>query len=243
MVGKSVVFTAEITNHNQQPVADVVVNQQADPALVVTQATDEGATPKGNGVVWSLRSIPPGRPIRLQVQCDCKQAGKACCRFAVTPANGQPVEGQACVDVAATAPPAGNAPLTSPPAVIPGRLRVTVDNYNKVTAGKDQVFLVQVKNDGDSAENDIVVTASLPPGSALVESGTSGPRPDIKHQSGQGLIRFDAVGALAPRATINYRVAVTTSQAGQITLQAAATSQRQTQPAVGRNTVEVLPRE
>ena len=59
---------------------------------------------EGNDVVWSLPSVPPGRPIRLQVQCDCKQAAaKACCRFTATPANGQPVDGQACLEIAAAA--------------------------------------------------------------------------------------------------------------------------------------------
>ena len=110
---------------------------------------------------------------------------------------------------------------------------MAVDNLNKVTAGKDQQFLVQVTNQGDYAENDIVVTARIPPGSA-VEAGTSGPSQDIKYQSGQGLIRFSPVAELPPKATINYRVVVTTSQAGPITLQAEATSRRQTQPqAVG----------
>ena len=52
MVGKSVVFTAEITNPGQQPVSNVVVSQQADAALVVTQAS-EGAVRKGNDLVWS----------------------------------------------------------------------------------------------------------------------------------------------------------------------------------------------
>ena len=121
-VGKSVVFTAEITNLGQQPLANVVVSQQADAALVVTQAT-EGATPKGNDVVWSLPSIPPGKPIRFQVQCDCKQpAAKACCRFTATPANGQPVDGQACLEIAAATPSTPSAPPPTPPAAIPGRL-------------------------------------------------------------------------------------------------------------------------
>jgi hypothetical protein len=119
---------------------------------------------------------------------------------------------------------------------------VTVDNYNTVTAGKDQIFLVQVTNQGDYTENDIVVTAGIPPGST-VQPGSSGPSAGIKYQNGQGVIRFDPVSELLPKATINYRVVVTTSQAGQISLQAAATSQRQTQPAMGSGTATVLPRE
>ena len=117
-----------------------------------------------------------------------------------------------------------------------------VDNFNKVTAGKNQQFLVQVTNQGDYPENDIVVTARIPPGS-VVDLGTSGPDADIKYQKEPGLVRFSPVAELPPKATIDYRVVVTTSRPGPISLQVEATSRRQTQPAVGEKTVEVLPAE
>ena len=117
-----------------------------------------------------------------------------------------------------------------------------VDNLNKVTAGKDQQFLVQITNQGDSPENDIVVTAHIPAGSSA-ESGTSGPSADIKFEKEAGLVRFSPVAELLPKAKSYYRVVVTTSRPGPITLQVAATSRRQTQPAVGEKTIEVLPAE
>ncbi len=238
-VGKAVVFTAQITNPGQQPLANVVVSQQSDAALVVTQAT-EGAKQRGNDWVWSLPSVPPGRLPPIQVQCDCKQAtSNACCRFTVALANGQTVEGQACLKIAAATPPVGP-PLPVP---VPGRLDVFVDNINKVTAGKDQQFLVQVTNQGDNPENNIIVTAYLPPGSAVVESGTNGPGPDIKLEKGAGLVRFSPVAELAPKAMISYRVVVTSSKPGPISLQVEATSRRQTQPVRGEKTIEILPAE
>jgi uncharacterized repeat protein (TIGR01451 family) len=241
-VGKPVVFTAEITNLGQQPLADLVVSQQADAALVVTQATD-GAKPKGNGLVWSFPSVPPGRSIRVQVQCDCKQpASKACCRFTATLAQGQAVHGQACLEIAAAAPPAGVTPPTSP-ATVAGRLDVWVDNVNlNVPAGENQRFMIQVANQGDYPENDIVVTARIPPGTG-VEFGTTGPNANIRYQMDQGLIRFDPVAELPSKAKIDYRVVVRTSQPGPISLHVEATSRRQTQPAVGEKTVDVLPKE
>ena len=109
MVGKSVVFTAEITNPGPQTVANVLLSQQADATLTVTQASD-GATRKGNDLVWTLPSVLPGRSLR-QVQCDCKQpSARACCRFTATLANGQSVEGQACLEIAPAASPTGPTP-------------------------------------------------------------------------------------------------------------------------------------
>ena len=105
-VGKSVVFSAEITNLGQKPLTNLVVSQSSDAALVVTLAAS-GAKPGpgGNAWVWTLPSLEPGRPIQLRVQCDCRQpAARACCRFTVT-ANGQPIEGQTCVEIAAAPAP------------------------------------------------------------------------------------------------------------------------------------------
>jgi hypothetical protein len=126
--------------------------------------------------------------------------------------------------------------------MVPGRLSVRVDNFNKVTAGNNQQFLVQVTNQGDFAENDIIVTAHIPPGST-VEFGTSGPTAAIKFNKVPGVVRFSPVAELLPKATIDYRVVVTTSRPGPISLQVEATSRRQTQAAVGQQTVEVLPPE
>ncbi len=242
IVGKSVVFTAEIINLGQQPLSNVVVRQQADAALAVTQAT-EGAVRNGNDLVWSLPPVLPGGPTRLQVQCDCKQpSGKACCRFAATTANGQPVAGEGCLEITPATTSVGPAPPTSP-AAIPGRLSVRVDNLNKVTVGKSQQFLVQVTNQGDSAENDVIVTARLPPGSTADPFGIGGPSPDIKFEREPGLVRFSPLAEMPSKATLNYRVVVTTSKPGPLSLQVEATSRRQTRPAVGEKTVEVLPAE
>jgi len=240
MVDKSVVFTATITNPGTQPVANVVVTQQADAALAVVQVTD-GAKKKGNDVVWTLPSVPPGS-FRVQVQCDCKQtAGNACCRFSVAAADGRAVEGQACLEITAAVSPSGKSPST-PPAAIPGRLSVLVDNRNIVTAGKDQQFEIQVTNQGDYAENDVIVTANFPPGLA-VDIGTVGPSADVKVDKQPGRARFSPVAELPPKAIIIYRVVLTTSTPGPISLEVEATSRRQTQPAVGRKSIDVLPKE
>jgi uncharacterized repeat protein (TIGR01451 family) len=108
MVGKSVLFTAEVTNAGQQPIANVVVSQQADAALLVTEVTDK-AMQRGNEWVWSVPSVPPGRLRPVQVRCECKHAARnACCRFAVTLADGRSVEGRAFVEIAPAAPSVGS---------------------------------------------------------------------------------------------------------------------------------------
>jgi len=237
MVGKAVVFTARITNRGPQPVANVVITQQADAALAVVQATG-GAKTQGAGVVWSLPSLPLGS-FPVQVQCDCKQAAaNACCRFSVTTADGPPAEDQACLEITAAVSP------TSPtsPAAVAGRLSVLVDNRNIVTAGKDQQFEVQVANQGDSPENNIVVTAHFPAALA-VENGTVGPTAGTKFEKGPGLLVFSPVAELPSRSIIIYRVVLATSSPGPVSLEVEVTSRRQTQPVVGKKTIAVLPKD
>ena len=238
MVGKSVVFSADIANPGKQPVANITVTCQTDAALLATDGT-EGAEKKGNNVVWSLPSIPAGGSVRIQVRCDCKQAAAtACCRFTAAPANGPAVDGRACLAIAPAALPATVTP--TPPAAAAGRLSVLVDNRNIVTAGKPQQFEIQVTNQGDVPDSDIVVTAQLPPGST-VAAGTRGPSADITFTQQPGLVRFSRVAALQPKMMLIYRVVVTTSAPGPITLEAQAASHLQTQAAADKKTVEVLP--
>jgi uncharacterized repeat protein (TIGR01451 family) len=242
MVGKAVIFTAEITNLGQQPLVNLVVSQQADAALAVIQAT-QGASQKGTDWTWTFPSLPPGRPLRVQVQCECRQpAANACCRFSAKAGDDQPVSGQASLEITAAAPPVGpNLPIS--PAAVPVRLDVWVDNINlNVPAGGDQRFMIQVTNQGDSAANDVIVTARIPPGTVAV-FGTTGPNANIKYQFDQGSVRFDPVPELPSKARIDYRVVVRTSKPERITLHVEATSREQTRPAVGERTVEILPKE
>ena len=83
MVGKSVVFSAEITNLGQQPLANVVVSQQADAALAVIQAT-EGATRKGNDLALVL--APPFCPAsRSSSKCSATASSRRPMPVAVLP--------------------------------------------------------------------------------------------------------------------------------------------------------------
>ena len=233
-VGKSVVFTAEITNRGQQPITDVVVSQQADAALAVTQAT-EGLCSKGNDWVWSV-AVCPAR----QAHSACRCSATASSREGLLPffrdAGQWPVSRWSGLPGnrrgGSARQPAPPPPLRRPQS--PGGWTCTVDNFNKVTAGKNQQFLVQVTNQGDYAENDIVVTARIPPGSA-VDFGTSGPSADIKFEKEPGT---GSLQSRWPNCRPRRRSTIGSwsrhRMPGPITLQVEATSRRQTQPAGGR---------
>lgn len=241
-VGQLVVFSANIRNLTQQPVTDVTVSQQNDATLLARNAT-EGAKPgpAGSGQwIWNVAAIPPGRTITLQIQCECRQAAaKACCRFAAALPDGRAVNDTECIEITAANPLRGGNTAPAPPAAVPGRLAVRVDNRNTVAAGKNQQFLVQISNDGGAAENDIVVTVQLPSGSNFVPEESAGPDPSMTVQQQPGQVTFSPVAELLPGKPKTYRITVTTSRAGPITLQAAVSS-RQSPPVRGSKTVNVL---
>ncbi len=254
-VGQSVVFTAQLTNRGQQPLTNIRVVQQAD-GVLASQNASEGAQREGGSVVWTISSLAPGESQSYRVQCNCRQeSAKACCRFSASIGNFDPVSNQVCVEIRPAAAPVGtgtqedgNRPpsvppdSTLPPTVpgVPSKIAVVVDNLNKITAGKNQQFLVTVTNRGTSPEGDIVVAAQIPAGCSPDPLGTDGP-PGTKFNSDQGVVRFDPVPSLAPGESLNYRVVMTTRQPGAITLHVETTSRRTTQPVSADKTVEVLP--
>jgi uncharacterized repeat protein (TIGR01451 family) len=238
-IGQSVVFTATVENTSQQSIENVTFAVQTDATLNVL-ATN-GATRRGNDFVWTVPSFPPGVQ-KLQVQCECRQVvDKACCRFMATLAGGQTAQAQACLEITPGNPLRGNT-VTPGPSTTTSRLNVRVDNRNIVSAGKVQQFIVQVSNEGDAAENDLALTVRLPAGTTLAD-GTAGPDPSVRYQQQPGVVRFDPLAELPPGRMVNYRINVTTSQSGPITLQGEVTSRRQSQPVQGSATVEVLPAE
>jgi uncharacterized repeat protein (TIGR01451 family) len=246
-VGQSVVFTAVISNPSQQALPNVRIRQQSDAALAVTNITPGGSR-EGNELVWSLPPLPTGRDVAVvRVECKCLHAAaKACCRFTVESASIRPVSEQACIEITAANPPPMNPlptnPLPSgtgirPPAAASSRLVVSVGNRNTVHAGGNQQFVVTVGNDGDAAENDIVVTAKLPAGSTLVRAESD---PSVMFRQQADVVSFGRIAELPPGKSASLRVTVTTSKQGPISLEAAATSVRHPQPVPGSATVEVL---
>ena len=97
--GKLVVFTANVRNLTQQPLANVTIRQQSDAVLPVKMYT-KGGGQQGGEYVWTFPSLPPGRIVPIQVQCECRQpAAKACCRFTAVLSDGRPARAETCIEI------------------------------------------------------------------------------------------------------------------------------------------------
>ena len=233
VVGSKVTFNIVLGNRGPVPATGIEIRDTFGDGLELENQQRSPFTGR-------LGDLAPGQGEKFALVFRVTGPGRLCHHVEATAADGARAAADSCVTAIAAGPPAVPAPPT-PPATIPGRLEVFVDNFNKVAAGKNQQFLVQITNQDDYPESDIVVTARIPSGSAA--AGASGPSADISSQIEQGSVRFSPVANLPPKAKLNYRVVVTTSRPGPISLRVEATSRRQTQPAVGEKTVEVLPAE
>jgi len=233
VVGANVTFDIVLTNRGRASATGIDIHSTPGNGLENQQKSPlEGR----------LQDLAPGQGAKLEFTFRVTRPGQLCHRVEVTTDDGIRTATDSCVTAIAAVPPAGVTPPISP-AAIPGRLDVRVDNLKlNVPAGENQRFMIQVTNQGDYTENDVVVTARVPPDTAA-EFGTTGPNANIKYQIDQGLVRFDPVVELPPKAMIDYRVVIRTSKPGPISLQVEATSRRQIRPAVGEKKVDILPKE
>jgi len=261
VVGSNVTFDIDVANRGTTTARSVSIRDTYEPGL-------EHPVPSPLG--FSMGDLAPRESRRHAVTLRITKPGKLCHRVEALAADGGHAAIDSCIVAAAAAeapapiihtpppakpnviapptlpstippnpnPAAGTGPVPRP--APPSRLVVNVDNRNTVIAGKNQHFVVAVTNEGDASENDIVVMAQLPVGSTLVREETGGPDRNIKFEEQQGKVLFDPVPLLRPNTVMTYRISVTTVRPGPISLQAQATSRRQTQPVGGSKSVDVL---
>ena len=214
-------FTIDVTNTGAEPLTNVRVEDQLDATLFPWRAT-EGHTPQGNGLVWTLDSIPPGRTDRLEVHCKCVRAAtQACHRVTVTLPDGSRQQSEACLEIL--------------PAQ--GELTMTVtDLRDPVRSGKGVTYELRVTNPTDAVQRNVALEVKVPKGLQPDRLGTSGPgTPQTEGQT----IYFTPVAELEPGEVLRYHVRVTTRQPGQYTVRAEVTSESQTTPLVVEETTEV----
>jgi uncharacterized repeat protein (TIGR01451 family) len=231
--GQLVDFIIDVTNVSPQPLKNITVTDESDPALQPKQATEEGYQPGGRNVVWTIPELAAGAKTQFRLQSLCNRvAERACNRVAVTTPDGAHADAEACLEIR-EAPPAA-----------PGGLAVTATELqNPVFAGDPITYLINVANSGAAAESQVAVTVKVPLGVTLDKLRTSGPTPPNYEPDGQ-TVRFTPLPEIQPRQSQTYRVRVQTSrtsQAGEVRTRVEAASREHPQPAVGERTTKVLP--
>jgi uncharacterized repeat protein (TIGR01451 family) len=220
--GDTVRFTLELANTGSRELTNLTLVDRYDPSLMPVNASD-GYRLDGDNLVWTIDSLPPGRPLRLEVECRCLSAvARACNRAMLTAEEGVQAEDDACLEIRAA----------------PGGLAITVHDFSDpVALGKGTTYEIRVSNQGQTAHRDLSVVVTVPVGMLPDRIGTSGPgMPTIEGQT----VRFDPVAELPAGETATYRVRVRTRQAGKYSLRAEVTSRDQPQSVAAEETTEVV---
>ena len=231
VVGEVVKFTVELVNSGSQPVGNVRVEFDHDPAFVAKTASD-GFEP--GTLTWNLREFAARSRKLLEICGTCTQAARqVCSRVVVTSPAGDRLEDRACLEARAPAPRVVVVPQVR-------KLDVAVtDLSNPIVVGSGVTYVIRVSNHGTEPHKDVVVRAAIPPGTMfnrLESEGPAGTTFDVDNSS----VAFSPLAELRPQKTVEYRIRLLSEQAGQIRLRAEAASRTQSGASIGEKTTEVL---
>ncbi len=221
-VGEDVEFTIAVTNTGTQRLTGITVVDRYAPGLEPFAAAEgKNFDHIKKQVTWTLDPLEPGKTAPLlRIRFHCRSAAdRTCHRVTVTTQEGVQSEDEVCLEVVG----------------VPGNLTITVaDTQDPIAAGKSLTYHVLVKNQGLTADKQIVVTVTFPIGMIIVPLGTSGPilgmaSPDAKPTIDGQTVGFGPIDEITPGQTLTYRIRVLTRQAGDMTVRAEVTSENRLQ--------------
>lgn len=207
-VGNTIVSDVEVTNRGDGRARDLVVTQYLAAGTEFVSA-NEGGVLQDNTVVWRVGSLLPGETKTVTSRVAARQI-MTVRTSAVAQANAaDTVEGVMVTDVQGVA-----ALLT--------RLS---DINDPVPVGDNEVYVIQVENQGSLAGTGIRLKCVLEEGMEYVNS--TGPT-QAKVEGNQ--IVFDSLPALEPDAVAEWRVVIKARKAGDVRFTAVVESDQLTEP-------------
>lgn len=195
-VGLPVEYELLVTNTGDTRVRDVVVEGRAPAGLEVVD-TSGGGAPSGELVVWRFEELPAGESRRLGVRYRSTEPGTI--RFVGT-ARG------VCVgDVSEI--------VTTRLEGVPALLVEVVDKQDPNRVGEEELYEIQVTNQGTSVENNIVVTAAIEQAQEFLSATGATP---TEAGPGAQTVTFQPLPSLQPKETAVWRVVVRCLQPGDV---------------------------
>jgi uncharacterized repeat protein (TIGR01451 family) len=222
MVGDTADFTIDITNTGTVAANNLKIADNYDLSLDPVSATD-GHAFAGDDVIWIVDTLPPGKTIRLQINCKCVTAApKSCNRVTVTCQEGVRGDSEACLAIQGVAMP----------------LTVTVaDLRDPVAVGNESTYQIQVINGGDAPDQQVQLSVTFPSQMTPSAVGTSGPAAyNIQGQT----VQFQPVATIRARETLTFQVMARATQAGSALVQAGVSSTNSPQVISAQQTTTVI---
>jgi uncharacterized repeat protein (TIGR01451 family) len=230
--GGQATFQIAVTNSGQAAATNLIVTDHFDVELQPNSATDGYAYDLVN-MVWKVDRLEPGKTIWFTVVCQCLEvAPKTCNRVTVVSDEGVRAEAEACLEIV----PA-SARLQSP-APQQGLQPSIAEEGNPVAVGKQTTYRVSVTNNGGAAEEQVVVSVTVPDQTTPVAMSIAGPTPG---KANGKTVRFAPVPSLAPGKTLDFTVAARADAPGAGLARVEVTSKNQKTPVASESDTTIIP--
>lgn len=195
-VGLPIEYEIVVNNTGDARVRDVVIEGRAPANLEFVDATSGGSA-QGDRVTWRFEELPAGQSQRVGVRFRGQEAGVV--RFVGT-ARG------VCVgDVSEI--------VTTELQGVPALLLEVVDKQDPNRVGEEEVYEIQVTNQGSAPETNIIVQCAIEDAQEFLSATGATP---TAAAPGAKTVTFQPLPSLAPKETAVWRVVVRCVAAGDI---------------------------
>jgi uncharacterized repeat protein (TIGR01451 family) len=256
VVGQIAQFQIIVNNTGGLPLTNVRIISRIDPEMVPSLATPGFFPAEGGGIFWSVKELPAGHLVTINVHARCdRMADRACERVTVEMDQLPVKEAEAClaigaqqgrrempeVPVRSSQTNIAHRPQEPTPAETvddpnarsseAGQLEISIATMTSpVVVGAPVTYVVQIHNARSVADQDIALRLDLP--TALrFERLLAGPV-DGQTVSGNGkTVVFRPVREIRPDETITFRILLRSERSGRVAVTSQTTSRRQVAPA------------
>jgi hypothetical protein len=205
------VWTLQVANDGEVPLADVVVRDQLPPELGFSSATDGGQLENGT-VVWRVGKLEPRerREMKLTTQC-LTLTGRALNVAVASSEAGLQARSEAAIEVRG----------------LPAFRMDVKDTEDGIEVGGRTTYQIDVTNQGTLTGRNVSVAAEVP--EQLKVLNVRGPAP---HRIEGQQVQFQPLASLAPKQTVSYAIDVQALKPGDVRFRARLRSDTLGEPGV-----------
>jgi uncharacterized repeat protein (TIGR01451 family) len=193
-IGRTIKYEITVTNKGDASANEVALTDTIPSGVSQVLASDGGQA-SGSNVNWKLGALAAGQSRKVSVSYMPQGAGSFANIASVSATCAESVKASAKTDVMGIA----------------AILLEMVDVSDPIEVGKNETYIITVTNQGSSPDTDIVIKCKLEDTMQFVSAGgaTSGSYVD-------GVVTFQALGTLAPKAKAVWKVEVKAIKAGDV---------------------------
>jgi len=231
-VGQTVTLQMKVSNQGTEELTRLELVLDFAPNLQATMASP-GFRFEGDDLVWTIDSLAPGATRQYLLQARCLVPAQRAANRARLFKDSQVLAEQEMAMTITAAPTVNGAGLV---------LRI-FDQQDSVPVGQGVTYLIEVSNEGATADSRLRLTVTLPEELTLDRLRTSGPPVQPGYEPPEdNTVRFLEVERIEPGQKLTYRVRAVATKPGQrVVVRAELTSQGLPQPVTAEEDTLIFP--